>query len=559
MTFPNGLVDLVEILALLGVEDAVICPGSRNAPIMLALARNPKIKCYSISDERSAAFFALGLTLKSKKPTIVCCTSGSAGLNFAPAVVEAFFQEIPLIILTADRPKEWIGQWDGQTIYQENLYGKHVKGFWDFDTHNKRSDTEISSQITSIFKTSIEEPKGPVHINIPISEPFYPEINEDLPRSYLTQVEWNRTQKIGLLDEEIKFIQKHVTLSNKILVTVGQIEKNSEFSNLIKKLVKIGIPIIGDATANLPNECVLYHDLILVNEELWPELKPDLHIHFGKSFVTKRIKQFLRSNPPAHSWLIHPNPIEKPDPFQCLTKIFHLEATEFLNEFQSIKWNNSRIYFNKWINEKLIVGEKQRVFFKSSSWTEIHIFNYLTQKINQCSSDLHIANSLSVRYLNWTKEQIDQPEIFSNRGTSGIDGCLSTAVGASQINQQLTISIIGDVAFHYDKNALWNKFITDNLHIIIFNNQGGGIFRNLAGAKNLPELKEFMETQQTFTAENTAKDAQINYYAVKNWNELNQILPQFLSLQNKAGILEIFTISELNAEELKKYMDLFRS
>lgn len=559
MAFPNGLVDLVEILALHGVEDAVICPGSRNAPIMLALARNPTIKCYSISDERSAAFFALGLSLKSHKPTIVCCTSGSAGLNFAPGIVEAFFQEIPIIVLTADRPKEWIGQWDGQTIYQENLFGKHVKGFWDFNTQNKQSEEDILSQISACFIKSMAEPKGPVHINIPISEPFYPDLTEDLPITQILSVKKFNVESKVLNKEEKNFIQQHIAQSKNILVTVGQNVKNEEFSSLSKELIHLGIPVIGDSTANLPNECLLYHDLILVNEELWPSLKPDLHIHFGKSFVSKRIKQFLRSQKPQQSWLIHPNPIEKPDPFQCLTRIFNVPATQFLKELISLHSNKSDEFYQKWLIEKYHIIKKQKEFNQSKNWTEIYIFNYLTKILNENPADLHVANSLAVRYLNWTEEQIDQLEIFSNRGTSGIDGCLSTMVGASQRNDHLSISIIGDVAFHYDKNALWNNYISTNVRIIVFNNQGGGIFRNLAGAKHLPELEEFMETKQMFTAENTAKDAQINYFGVSNWEDLNQKLPTFLSQSTKAGILEIFTSSLENAEELKIYMDLIRA
>jgi 2-succinyl-5-enolpyruvyl-6-hydroxy-3-cyclohexene-1-carboxylate synthase len=559
MAFPNGLVDLVELLALQGVEDAVICPGSRNAPIMLALVRNTKIKCYSISDERSAGFFALGLSLKSKKPSIICCTSGSAALNFAPAVVEAFFQEVPMIVISADRPKEWIGQWDGQTIYQNELFGKHVKGFWSFETQLPQAPEEITHNFASCFQTASSEPKGPVHINVPISEPFYPEIEEQLPEIQLQKFHQEGQKIYPLNNVEKELIHQYVSNSSSILVTVGQMEKNLEFDRMIKSLVAKGIPVIGDSTSNLPAECLFYHDLILINEEIWPDLKPDLHIHFGKSFVSKRIKQFLRSNQPNESWLIHPKPIEKPDPFQCLTRIFATSATEFLQEILSIPFHQLNEQIRFWTTEKLKVAQKQVEFFSIKRWNELAIYNYLFRILNQTQSDIHVANSLAVRYLNWTNDQITNNEVFSNRGTSGIDGCLSTALGASQRQIKLTISIIGDVAFQYDKNALWNNYLPNQLRIIVFNNQGGGIFRNLAGAKELPELEEFMETKQGFTAENCAKDAQINYRTAKNWLELENILPNFLDKNENASILEIFTDSVVNAEELKKYMQLFRS
>ena len=559
MAFPNGLVDLIELLALQGVEDAVICPGSRNAPIMLALVRNTKIKCYSISDERSAGFFALGLSLKSKKPSIICCTSGSAVLNFAPAVVEAFFQEVPMIVLSADRPKEWIGQWDGQTIYQDQLFGKHVKGFWSFETQFLQTPDEISRNFASCYQSAASEPQGPVHINVPISEPFYPEFEEKLPEIQVRKFSNVEKEKFHLSSAEKELIHQYVFNSANILVTVGQMEKNLEFEGMIKSLVAKGIPVIGDSTANLPSECLIYHDLILINEKIWPDLKPDLHIHFGKSFVSKRIKQFLRTHQPKDSWLIHPNPIETPDPFQCLTRIFPCYANEFLQEMLSISFTKLNTQIGIWTSEKLQVAKKQIDFFSVKHWNELAIYNYLFRTLNQTNSDIHVANSLAVRYLNWTNDQIKNNEVFSNRGTSGIDGCLSTALGASQRQSHLTISIIGDVAFQYDKNALWNNYIPNHLRIIVFNNHGGGIFRNLAGATDLPELEEFMETKQKFTAENSARDAQINYKSAKNWLELEKILPNFLDENESASILEIFTDSLVNATELKKYMQLFRS
>jgi len=559
MAFPNGLVDLVNILQLNGVEDAVICPGSRNAPVMLALVRNKRIKCYSISDERSAGFFALGLSLKSKKPTIICCTSGSAALNFAPSIVEAFFQEIPLIVLTADRPKKWIGQWDGQTIYQENLFGKHVKAFLNFETETKQSDEYLIRSINALYLNSFNEPKGPIHINIPISEPFYPENGEGLPDSNIYSLS-NELQKLSTLDfTDKKYIEYHIKASNKVLITVGQQNKDSNFDKLIRQLVKLGIPVVGDATANLPQECQLYHDLVLVDETYWPNLQPDLHIHLGKSFVSKRIKQFLRNYKPKNAWLIHPNPIDSPDPFQCLTKIFNSHSIPFLEEIITYQFPQNTDWIESWLSKKKEIVSLQDYFYKQSAWEEIHIFNRIVQVINTKEVDLHIANSLSIRYINWTKNQLSDSEVFSNRGTSGIDGCLSTAIGASQRTPKLCVSIIGDVAFHYDKNALWNNYLQNNVRIIIFNNHGGGIFRNLAGAGSLPELEEFMETRQNFKAENTANDAQINYLKADNWIELESVLPVFFDNQQKASILEIFTDSITNAEALKLYMNLFRS
>ena len=246
--------------------------------------------------------------------------------------------------------------------------------------------------------------------------------------------------------------------------------------------------------------------MLLADESLWPELKADLHIHFGKSFVSKRIKRFLRSQKTKQSWLIHPNPIGRPDPFLCLSHVINTDAESFL---QGAEWTTKS--WNTWNSAK--ITPLQADFFAKPNWTEIHLYEAITVAIEKESAEVHIANSLAVRYINWTLAKFHTTEVYSNRGTSGIDGCLSTAVGAAQKTDKLCISIIGDVAFQYDRNALWNHYIPANMRIIVFNNGGGGIFRNLEGAKELSELDEFMETRQGFTAENTAKDARIRYFS----------------------------------------------
>jgi 2-succinyl-5-enolpyruvyl-6-hydroxy-3-cyclohexene-1-carboxylate synthase len=558
MGFPAGIVELVDILSQMGVEEAVICPGSRNAPLMLALARHPKIHCYSISDERSAGFWGLGLVLANKKPVILCCTSGSAGLNFAPAVVEAFFQELPLLVFTADRPSEWIGQWDGQTIYQKELYGKHVKQFIDFQTDELYKPEFYLNVGMGAYQQACAEPKGPVHINFPISEPFYPGQGEKLPISSLPILSENDLVKFST-GAKPKSIDLHryfdIKKANSILVTVGQRPYNKAENEYFSKLASLGVPVIGDATANLPAICQCDHDLILANEKLWPSLKPDLHIHFGKSFVSKRIKQFLRREKPNKSFLIHPNPIGRPDPFQSLTDVIPMDTLQF---FQVLTWPGQQT--NPWEILSQRISSIQEKFFNRPNFTELHVYNDLIKKIeNTKASQVHIANSLAIRYVNWTSAHFDKTEVFSNRGTSGIDGCLSTAVGASQKTSKLIISMIGDVAFHYDKNALWNQYVPNNLRIIVFNNGGGGIFRNLEGAKELPELEDFMETKQNLTAKNTCLDAGINYYSVSCFENWDAIAHQFLSPGQKGYLVEIFTNSADNADELKKYMDLFRA
>jgi 2-succinyl-5-enolpyruvyl-6-hydroxy-3-cyclohexene-1-carboxylate synthase len=537
MAYPAGLVDLIDNLHQQGVNEAVICPGSRNAPIMLALVRHGGFRCYSIADERAAGFFGLGRALKTKKPVIICCTSGSAGLNFAPAVVEAFFQEVPLIVLTADRPAEWIGQWDGQTIYQENLFGKHVKHAESFKPFHT----------SQLVERAMAYPQGPVHMNVPIAEPFYPTQGEALPQIRESQpVQVQHTPDFKT-DFDVK---PNVSL----IITVGQRPFNQTENELFAQLALKGIPVIGDATANLPVECQCHHDLIWANEANLHSYKPEFHIHFGKSFVSKRIKQFLRTHKPTTSWLVHPNPIGKPDPFQCLTRVVRAETIRVLRSLcQQTLTGVSAIN-----SAKNRVEAIQEVYFKNETWSELAIYNQLIGVIDALDSEIHVANSLAIRYINWTENTFTQSEVFSNRGTSGIDGCLSTAIGASQQTDKLVVSLIGDVAFQYDRNALWNAYVGSNVRILIFNNAGGGIFGILDGAKDLPELGEFMVTNQPFRAKNTASDAGIDYFEASNWDELNQQLHHFFEPSERAKILEIFTDATVNTQALQAYMHLFK-
>jgi len=564
MAFPHGLTDLVDILALQGINQAVICPGSRNAPIMLALTRNKQFTCYSISDERSAAFFGLGLAQKTGKPVVLCCTSGSAGLNMAPAVAEAYFQEIPLIVLTADRPKEWIEQWDGQTIFQANLFGPHVKKALEFPTQASSEkdfawyQNRIANEAAIIAQ---QAPKGPVHINIPISEPFYPGKEEEIPSPQNTKIIQRMEGKVHVTKEMEWLIQQSLSQNPHVILSVGQMDPDPEIQDLISQMSALGIPVIGDATANIPESVQLNHDLILANEMHWRDLAADVVIHIGKSFVSKRIKQFMRRFPAAQHWWIDPTNTQTiKDPFQHLSHILAIQPADFLRAWiqQATQMPLTKAYGEKWNQFNQHVKDIQTDFFQTTDWTEIHILNGLFKHLKAYKGDLHVANSLAVRYINWTAESVSQLKVYANRGTSGIDGCLSTAVGAAQATDELVISLIGDVAFQYDRNALWNQYLPTNLRIIVLNNQGGGIFRNLEGAKDLPELETFMETEQKFTAKNTALDAGIAYFNAKNESELAEILSTFFEKSHTAQLLEIETDSIQNAEALKAYMSLFK-
>jgi len=564
------IINLVDILSKKGVKNAIISPGSRNAPLIIALVRHPDIIAKSISDERSAAFIALGMAQNLKQPVAICCTSGSAAYNYAPAIAEAFFQEIPLIILTADRPKEWIHQHDGQTIYQSDIFGKHVKQSFEIGADYSHPDSiwHIERTINHAINLAKSYPQGPVHINIPLREPFYPSENEEIKFE-------NNFRVIEVLESERELSKTHWhDIFNKfqdydrILIAGGQQEKNIELTDVLQKLQdEFHVVCIGDIISNLGFNTISKHDIFLNLEN--ENLRPELLITFGKSFISKEFKIFLRKNKANEHWHLQISE-HLIDTFQSLTKIIPVHPLYFFTKiyedldfekFRAGEEERDENYKNEWINQERKANIYLERFFQENiykeSFNEFYVIKKLMNSLPE-NCQLHLANSMSVRYANYIGVDFKKNiEIFANRGTSGIDGCVSTAVGQALSTDKLVFLLVGDVAFFYDRNGLWNRYLPDNLRIILLNNHGGGIFRIIDGSNKQAELKDYFETIQNMNAKNTAEDAGLEYYFVKNNLELDSDIEAFLSKNGKSKLLEIETDSVKNAEIFKKFKSEF--
>ena len=560
------IINLVNILAKKGINHAIISPGSRNAPLTIALVRHPEITTKSISDERSAAFIAMGMALNLKAPVTICCTSGSAAYNYAPAVAEAFFQEIPLIILTADRPKEWIHQHDGQTIYQTDIFGKHVKQSFEVSSDYDHPDSvwHIERTINEAINLAKTSPQGPVHLNIPLREPFYPSENEEL--------------RFELNSRLIDIVETHKTLTqnnwhkilnsfqdyDRILIAGGQAEINHELNDILRKLQdEFHVVCVGDSISNLGFEAITKHDIFLKSEN--EKLKPELLITFGKSFISKGLKNYLRNNKAIEHWQLQSGE-HLVDTFQSLTKIIPMNPVDFFRkvyedlDFESFKTGEEErdeTYKNEWtIQERKASIYLERFFEKvihTESFNEFAIIKKLMDILPN-NSQLHLANSMAVRYANYIGVDFkNNIEVFANRGTSGIDGCVSTAVGQALTTDKLVFLLVGDVAFFYDRNGLWNRYMPDNLRIILLNNHGGGIFRIIDGPNKQAELADYFETVQTMNAKNTAEDAGLEYFFANTNESFESYLTDFLSNEGKSKLLEVETNSEKNAEIFKLF------
>ncbi|MEX2567365.1 MAG: 2-succinyl-5-enolpyruvyl-6-hydroxy-3-cyclohexene-1-carboxylic-acid synthase [Cyclobacteriaceae bacterium] len=546
------LIDLATTCAKNGIKEAILSPGSRCAPISLAFIRHPDIHCRTIPDERSAGFIALGMAQQLEKPVVLVCTSGSAALNYSPAVAEAFFQQVPLLVLTADRPPEWIDQWDGQTIRQDQMYGKNVKGSFQFPDDAIHPDKAWHAQriCNEAIALSKSHPMGPVHINIPIREPFYPgaeEIFDFTPTKDTLDV----TPGIASLKEDALIkIKNQLVLFRKILIVPGQQKPDPEIKSLLVKLVENDkAVVVTDTISNLTfRDAIIHHDFFVQGASVTQELEPDLIISFGKSIISKSLKLFLRKSKAAH-WHLQVHGYV-PDPYQRLSKIIPVGSAYFL-QFLMKEGNVLAPEFkNSWHQTDHKIRKKLPEFFKMTDFGEFKALEIILPSIPK-NSRIHLANSMAVRYVNFLGMTTEDQEIICNRGTSGIDGSNSTAVGCTFTTKDPVILITGDMAFFYDRNAFWHQYNMPNLRIIVLNNHGGGIFRIIDGPSFLPESKEYFETFQKLEASQLAAEMGFEYFQINKADSLLNRLESFYHQSMKPKILEIVSENETNARVLK--------
>jgi 2-succinyl-5-enolpyruvyl-6-hydroxy-3-cyclohexene-1-carboxylate synthase len=525
--------DLVGLCADFGVEKAVVCPGSRCAPLLIGFGKHPNIETISVTDERSAGFVGLGLAQQTGNPVVLVCTSGTAAQNFAPAVIEAYYQNVPLFVLTADRPPEWIDQWDGQTIRQKNLYIEHIKGCFVYDE-------DTTSVGKKALELALEGALGPVHLNIPIREPFYPDSFEEI--RFNEKAQRPQSKNIYKIDESVwDEFESILNLSEKVLVLGGQTEPNQE---LIELLNQLDIPIVGDVISNLHGlEGVINSsDLIFKTDEEF--LVPDFLITFGRSVISKNLKLYLRKNKPKVHWHIGEGMVG--DPFQSLTKIIKTPPLQFFTDWLDmvIKINDQDDYCNLLKDTQKSVDEN---FDLTLDNAEFNYFNAVRSVLKQLpqNSVLHLGNSMPVRIANFIGIKESTIDIWCNRGTSGIDGVVSTAVGhaLAEPNRKHTL-IIGDLSFFYDRNGLWlNHEFPTNLQIVILNDNGGGIFNMIPGPSNQDGLTNLFTTPHQRTAKLTAQEFNLTYRKITSLEEIDGW---------SSGILEIFTEMQNNMETFKR-------
>ena len=566
MHLPSAL-NTVQICAQLGVRHVIVSPGSRSAPLTLAFARHPAVTTKVISDERSAAFIGLGMAQQLRQPVGLVCTSGSAAYNYAPAVAEAFFQQVPLVIFTADRPPEWIDQLDGQTIRQRGIYGSHVKASYELPVGQTEVDEWHAGRIVSeAIQLSQQEPPGPVHINVPIREPFYPAAEEEVKFNEEVKVIASVSGQYALSGEAVRTLAEDWARYEKKLIVGGQEATNT---NLIAILDEISmaqqVPVVADVISNLHavSSAVQHADVALASSQ--EALIPDLLITFGRSVISKNLKLFLRKHRPAAHWHVQPSGMAA-DTFQSLTRVTYADPAMFFRSLQPILLNPSSVqsgYYQRWQKAEERAQQCMDNLFANLPTLPMGEFQAVQTVLRRLpdATNLHLANSMMVRYANLIglSDQQASVEVFANRGTSGIDGSNSTAVGSTLVSDRLTVLITGDMAFFYDRNAFWHNYQLPNLRIVLLNNHAGGIFRLIDGPNRQPELEEYFETHQALTAERTAQDFGMEYHQIDlTAPSAHPLLEDYLAnfygqASQHAKLLEVITDTHVNQRVFEYY------
>ncbi|WP_139959339.1 2-succinyl-5-enolpyruvyl-6-hydroxy-3-cyclohexene-1-carboxylic-acid synthase [Flavicella sediminum] len=552
MKYPkNELAQLVIASCIAnGVKDVVISPGSRNAPLTIGFTQHPDIQTFSIVDERCAAFVALGMAQQKKKLVALVCTSGSALLNYYPAVAEAFYSDLPLLVISADRPAHLIDIGDGQTIRQKNVFENHSLCNANLTT----GDFEENKQKLEDAITICTKQKGPVHINVPFDEPLY----ETVPEILTVAKKEKREKPLSFLDEkplDVEELQGYADIWNaakKKIVLVGSHFPDDLLQTQMNHLMKDpSVLLFTETISNLSNSKVINNiDQLLfpLSDKELEDLQPDILITLGGLVVSKKIKQFLRKYQPAAHW--HISAKTSLNSFHCLTRHFEISAQLFFSQFFFLTKPKTSTYQEKWLEVKKQRKLAHAEYVKNAPYSDFKVFDAILESLPK-KNMLQLSNSSVIRYAQLF-DVAPSLEVFCNRGTSGIDGSTSTAIGAAMSRNKQTVFVTGDVSFFYDSNALWNQYIPKNFRIILLNNSGGGIFKFIPGPQKSGSL-DYFETPHELNASHLCAMYGIGYDLAVTEEELTVSLQNFYADTNSAKLLEIKTPSQINDVVLKEY------
>ncbi|MES2558531.1 MAG: 2-succinyl-5-enolpyruvyl-6-hydroxy-3-cyclohexene-1-carboxylic-acid synthase [Bacteroidota bacterium] len=538
-----------------GIRHAVICPGSRSAPLVFAFTQSG-ITCHSVVDERSAAYMALGMAQQLKQPVVMVCTSGTAALNFFPAIAEAYYQKIPLLVLTADRPPELLNQQDGQMIMQHAVYGKHVLASLELPCykHGKENLTETKQLIRQAIKTTLNFGRGPVHVNIPLCEPLYPEKLTRIPKPSITEIfpepNYPSVSEQGWVTNAWK-------QSKRKLIVVGQMPCDGSLNGALQGLQHLDdVVIVCDVLSNeYEFNTAAQFDYMLqrADTQTLAELEPDCILSMGGPVLSKALKGWLQQLKPATHVRFNMGEAEI-DTYKNVTKHVKGDPASLLFQLGLRGKPHMPIRYKQfWLVANMVVTHYTEKFLAGNDWSELHAMHEVLRHIPD-AANVQVGNSSIIRYISNLGALHPSWVMNGNRGTSGIDGCTSTAVGAAMVNNRPTYLITGDVAFLYDINALWN-LIPHNLKIIVFNNEGGGIFQLIDGPRKHKSQLAYFTTPHNRSIQQIALQNNLQYYLCNQKSDMVKCL-KFFSPQSTSALLEIKVDMGMNMEVFQQFKSL---
>ena len=515
---------LTALLVKHGVHHAVVCPGSRNAPIVHNFNECDDIECFPVTDERSAGFYALGMSQALKKPVVVCVTSGSALLNLAPAVCEAYYQHRPLVVISADRPSQWIGQLDGQTMPQPDAFGRFVMKAVSLPEPHNDEERWFCNRLVN---EALLKKDGPVHINVPITEPLFHFTVPSLPDERM--IEWQPADISSIMLNHVA----HMFLQAK------------------RPMLITGQPL----NANM-DEAVI----AVQNDERYV---PDFVLYTGGAIVSKRLKLFLRKA--KETWVVNATG-EVTDTFMNLTNIIQGDGEMVADYISFMLEQNPHPFVQLW--DELLKKVRCQIELYEPAYSQMATVKCFNKQLSSCYSlfdshfpPVHYGNSTAIRLANIYA----QHPVFCNRGVNGIEGSLSTAAGFSLVANERTFCVIGDLSFFYDQNALWNQCLNgkaasqsshgNNLRILLLNNGKGGIFNMLPGLEQSPARDNLVAAGHHTTAEGICQQNGIYYQVANNLEEMKKGVELLISSEfSHPMVLEVLTDAAVDEQVYKDFL-----
>ncbi|MCH3995546.1 MAG: 2-succinyl-5-enolpyruvyl-6-hydroxy-3-cyclohexene-1-carboxylic-acid synthase [Prevotella sp.] len=543
---------LTDLLVKHGVRHAVVCPGSRNSPIVHNLEVCPSVSCYPCTDERSAGFYALGMCQYTHGPVVVCVTSGSALLDLLPSVAEACYQHQRLIVVSADRPIQWIDQLDGQTIPQEGALGKFVLKSVSLPEpgSNEESHWYCNRLVNEALLASSRHGGGPVHINVPITEPLYEYTVKQLPEERLI-----RSFGDNVSPEGRDFVIERFLQARRPMVVIGQ-DAPSVYDDLQGSLQVIAdYGVLLDERLSVPDYNILHFEEILSGNKA-PEYQPDFLVFMGYTLVSKSLKVFLRADKDLETWRIASDDPAVYDTFKSLRGIVQTDTADFLKHLAEAigKKPKTVLPFHETWKRALDNAENHAAAYEPA-YSEMAVVKCFEEQLEDIDYDYQVqyGNSNAVRIANIFAGH----HVWCNRGVNGIDGSLSTAAGMSVVCRDQVFCVLGDLSFFYDANALWNQNLKGNFRIILMNNGGGAIFNQFEGLRQSPAREKLVRGDHQTMAKGLCTQNDIGYLQANGMEDMQAGIVQLLTRKtNRPMLLEVFTDSET---DIKVYQAYFKS